>query len=137
MKFMEVPEIWIKVNSVSPYNIQLAEKITEKIYGDVPVILFSDFPRERHKIKKSTSFNALDVLKEHFGQDNVKERKSVQIMDKDQVLFTEVAVIKQYGFTAMEAIEILKLAELRELNAQLRDTVYISGEVTACPGRVE
>lgn len=54
-----------------------------------------------------------------------------------EVVVKEIDKIKEHGFTAMEAIEILKLAELRELNAQLRDTVYISGEVTAYPGRVE
>lgn len=45
------------------------------------------------------------------------------------------------SFTISEAIELLRVAELRELNKQLSDTlyisVYISGEVTAYPGRVE
>ena len=41
------------------------------------------------------------------------------------------------SFTISEAIELLKVAELRELNKQLSDTIYISGDVTAYPGRVE
>ncbi len=52
-------------------------------------------------------------------------------------LIKEIDEIKEHGFSELEAIEILKVAELRELNNQLNDTIYISGDVTAYPGRVE
>ena len=52
-------------------------------------------------------------------------------------LAKEIDDIKDFGFSELEAIELLKVAELRELNKQLSDTLYISGEVTAYPGRVE
>lgn len=132
---MKVPEIWIKVDSVSRENIRTADNITEKFNGDVQVILYADSSSAQHKTKKMTSLDTVDEFKKHFGQDNVTKRESIQIMDKDQVLFTEVAVIRQYGFTTAEAIEILKLAELRELNAQLRDAVYISGDVNSISGK--
>ena len=56
---------------------------------------------------------------------------------KIEELAKEIDEIKEYGFSELEAIEILKVLELRELNKQLNDTIYISGDVTAYPGRVE
>ena len=56
---------------------------------------------------------------------------------KIKELIKEIDEIKEEGFSELEAIEILKVAELRELNKQLNDTIYISGDVTAYPGRVE
>ena len=56
---------------------------------------------------------------------------------KHEELIKEIELIHSYGFSELEAIELLKVAELRELNKQLSDTLYISGEVTAYPGRVE
>ena len=52
-------------------------------------------------------------------------------------LSKEIDEIKEYGFSELEAIELLKIVELRELNKQLSDTLYISGDVTAYTGRVE
>lgn len=56
---------------------------------------------------------------------------------RHEELIKEIELIHSYGFSELEAIELLKVAELRELNKQLSDTLYISGEVTAYPGRVE
>ena len=56
---------------------------------------------------------------------------------KHEELIKEIELIHSYGFSELEAIELLKVVELRELNKQLSDTLYISGEVTAYPGRVE
>lgn len=56
---------------------------------------------------------------------------------RHEELIKEIELIHSYGFSELEAIELLKVVELRELNKQLSDTLYISGEVTAYPGRVE
>ena len=82
----------------------------------------------------------MDELIKLYGTDNVKTRKvkiELSEADKHLALFDEIDEIKEHGFSELEAIELLKVAELRELNKQLSDTLYISGEVTAYPGRVE
>lgn len=56
---------------------------------------------------------------------------------KHEELIKEIELIHSYGFSELEAIELLKVVELRDLNKQLSDTLYISGDVTAYPGRVE
>lgn len=42
--------------------------------------------------------------------------------------------IKEHGFTTIEAIEILKLAELREINDQTHDIIY---DITSYMNRIE
>ena len=49
---------------------------------------------------------------------------------KHEELIKEIELIHSYGFSELEAIELLKIVELRELNKQLSDTLYISGDVT-------
>lgn len=49
-------------------------------------------------------------------------------------LAKEIDEIKEHGFSEMEAIELLKLAELREISKELQDTMYIAGDVTVFPG---
>ena len=56
--------------------------------------------------------------------------------DELNTLVAEIDEIKEHGFSEMEAIELLKVAELRELNKQLQDTLYISGDVTCYQGIV-
>ena len=56
---------------------------------------------------------------------------------RHEELIKEIELIHSYGFSELEAIELLKIVELRELNKQLSDTLYISGDITAYPGRVE
>ena len=56
---------------------------------------------------------------------------------RHEELIKEIELIHSYGFSELEAIELLKIIELRELNKQLSDTLYISGDVTAYTGRVE
>ena len=63
---------------------------------------------------------------------NLKGSDTVNIKE----LAKEIDEIKEHGFSEMEAIELLKVAELRELNKQLQDTLYISGDVTCYQGIV-
>ena len=53
---------------------------------------------------------------------------------KIKELIKEIDEIKEEGFSELEAIEILKVLELRELNLQLNDSLHIDGHVTISQG---
>ena len=140
MKFKEKIEIWIQVDHITENEKQKVKKAIAGIAGEFPVILYGSVERKWDKTIGNTSIEALDELIKLYGTDNVKTRKvkiELSEADKHLALFDEIDEIKEHGFSELEAIELLKVAELRELNKQLSDTLYISGEVTAYPGRVE
>ena len=83
---------------------------------------------KREELEKLTDKELLERL---------KALKKLNFEKKFEAFLYEIDEIKEHGFSEQEAIELLKVAELRELNKQLSDTLYISGDITAYPGRVE
>lgn len=147
-KIIQVTEIWIRVEKIT---VDVRNKVYEVINNGIgerirPVVLYDSSNGKVERLTEEATSKAILEFDKIFGIENVKVRQVVKkepgkktsnLPDYLADIVTKIDEIKEHGFSELEAIELLKVAELKKLNDQLNDTIYISGDVTAYPGRIE